>query len=86
VPEQNTRRIPTDALDIDAVNDSSSRTEKQCLPEVRTTQIDVFLNALLDRHDKDGKNEPLEWVAATGIYITHVVDIIERNSRILRCE
>jgi hypothetical protein len=53
---------------------------------VRTTQIDVFLNALLDRHDKDAKNEPLECVAAKGICITHVVDIIERNSRILRCE
>jgi hypothetical protein len=39
-----------------------------------------------ERHDKEGKNEPLEWVAATGIYITNVVDIIERNSRILRCE
>ena len=77
--------MPTDTIDVDPVNDSSSRAEKQCLPEVRTTQIDVFLSALLETGTtRTVRTSPLEWVAATGIYITHVVDNIERNKSNLR--
>jgi hypothetical protein len=61
------------------------RREKQCPPEVRTTQIDVFLSALLETGTtRTVRTSPLEWVAATGIYITHVVDNIERNKSNLR--
>jgi hypothetical protein len=52
---------------------------------VRTTQIDVFLSALLETGTtRTVRTSPLEWVAATGIYITHVVDNIERNKSNLR--
>jgi hypothetical protein len=45
-----------------------------------TTQIDVFLNALLETGTtRTVRTSPLKWVVATGIYITHVVDNIERN-------
>ena len=52
-----------------------------------TTQIDVFLNALLETGTtRTVRTSPLEWVAATGIYIQHVVDNIERNKSNVRCE
>jgi hypothetical protein len=45
-----------------------------------TTQIDVFLNALLETGTtRTVRTSPFEWAAATGIYITHVVENIERN-------
>ena len=87
MPEQQYARTPTDTLDVDPVNDSSSRAEKQSLPEVRTRQIDVFLSALLESGTtRRVRTSPLEWVAATGIYFTHVVDNIERNTSNVGCE
>ena len=45
--EYGERRIPTDTLDVDPVNDSSSRAEKQCLPEVLTGRSNTMPVELL---------------------------------------
>jgi hypothetical protein len=50
-----------------------------------TTQIVVFLNALLETGTtRTVRTSPRVWVSATGIYITHIVDNIERNKSNLR--
>jgi hypothetical protein len=38
----------------------------------------------VDSSRQDWEESPLEWVAATGIYVTHVADNIERNKSNLR--
>ena len=52
----------------------------------RNTSLNLATRGVRERHDKEGKNEPHEWVAATSIYITHVVDNIERDTSNVGCE
>jgi hypothetical protein len=51
----------------------------------RNTSLNLATRGVRERHDKEGKNEPPR-VGRRDIYITHVVDNIERDTSNVGCE